>query len=304
MPFRDVPGHKRIIDLLARSIDRDALPPSLLFAGPNGSGKLATAVAVAQVLNCSRRPRGSEAIDRADACGECSACLRIARGVHPDVLIVAPGDTGSIKIEQIREAIDRAAYRPFEGARRVVIVDDADAMVAAAQNALLKTLEEPSPTSVFILVSSRPDSLLPTVRSRCIRLSFAATGAEPIDAEARDVAVRALDHVAQSRDAGGRLDGTKHLLAGTGGGGAGDRDQLASHLHAMAALLRDIEVLATGADTGALANPDARATLDRLAPAFRGERAVRAFAAIDEALAALERNAGVKVVADWVMLQV
>src|SRR5262245_24195113 len=125
MPFRDIPGHKRIVDLLARSIERDALPPSLLFAGPKGSGKLATAVAVAQALNCSRRPRGSsrsttavasaaaDAIDRADACGECSACLRIARGVHPDVLVVAPGDTGSIKIEQIRESVDGAGYRPF-----------------------------------------------------------------------------------------------------------------------------------------------------------------------------------------------
>jgi DNA polymerase III subunit delta' len=317
MPFRDIPGHKRIVELLARSIERDALPPSLLFAGPKGSGKLAAAVAVAQALNCSRRPRGSprrstaavasgsaDAIDRADACGECSACLRIARGVHADVLVVAPGDTGSIKIEQIRESVDRAGYRPFEGARRVVIVDDADAMMAAAQNALLKTLEEPSPTSVFILVSSRPDVLLPTVRSRCIRLWFAAAGAEPIDRDARDVAARALAHAAAGGDAGRRLDGAKELLTRTGAGGASDRDQLASHLHAMAALLRDVEVLGTGADAGALANPDARATLDRLLPAFRGDRAVRAFAAIDEALAALERNAGVKVVADWVMLQV
>src|SRR5262245_56819953 len=101
MPFRDLPGHKRIVDLLARSIERDALPPSLLFAGQKGTGKLATAVAVAQALNCSRRPRraatpsaaavasaSGNAIDRADACGECSACLRIARGVHPDVLVV------------------------------------------------------------------------------------------------------------------------------------------------------------------------------------------------------------------------
>src|SRR5262249_28549315 len=147
MPFRDTQGHKRILDLLARSIERDALPPSLLFAGPKGAGKLSTAVAVAQALNCSNSARtsggavaSSDAIERADACGRCSACLRIARGVHPDVLVVTPGDTGSIKIEQIREAVDRAAYRPFEGAYRVVIVDDADAMMAAAQNALLKTL--------------------------------------------------------------------------------------------------------------------------------------------------------------------
>src|SRR5262249_13190916 len=161
--------------------------------------------------------------------------------------------------EQIREAVDRAAYRPFEGAYRVVIVDDADAMMAAAQNALLKTLEEPPSTSVFILVSSRPDTLLPTIRSRCIRLWFAASDAEPIDADAREIAARALASAATGGDAARRLDGAKELLAGTGAGGAGDREQLASHLHAMATLLRDVEMLATGADTGALANPDARA---------------------------------------------
>src|SRR6185503_17173769 len=81
-------------------------------------------------------------------------------------------DNGSIKIEQIRDVIDRAGYRPFEGRRRAVIVDEADALVAHAQNALLKTLEEPPSSSVFILVSSMPDSLLPTVLSRCPRLRF------------------------------------------------------------------------------------------------------------------------------------
>ena len=92
--------------------------------------------------------------------------------MHPDVLVVEPGDSGSIKIEQVRDVVDRARYRPFEGRRRVVIIDEADALVAAAQNALLKTLEEPPPSSVFILVTARPDVLLPTVRSRCPQLRF------------------------------------------------------------------------------------------------------------------------------------
>ena len=104
----------------------------------------------------------------------CAACRRIERGVHPDVLTIEPGDTGSIKIEPIRDVIDRAGFRPFEGRRRVVIIDEADALVAQAQNALLKTLEEPPSASVFLLVSSMPDALLPTVRSRCPRLRFAA----------------------------------------------------------------------------------------------------------------------------------
>ena len=102
---------------------------------------------------------------------------------------------------------------------------------------------------------------------------------------------------------GRRIAGAQDLLAKTGAGGATDRDQLASHLRAMASLLRDVEVLATGADARALANPDVRPALDRLTTAYRGDRGVRAFAAVDEALVALERNAGVKIVADWLVLQ-
>ncbi len=106
------------------------------------------------------------------ACGACAVCRRIARGAHPDVMTIEPGETGSIKIEQVRDAIERAVYRPFEGRRRVTIIEQADALVPQAQNALLKTLEEPLPASVFVLVTSRPDTLLPTVRSRCAHLRF------------------------------------------------------------------------------------------------------------------------------------
>src|SRR5258708_5442056 len=166
MPFRDVSGHLPIVDLLKRSIDRATLPQTLLFSGPSGSGKRLTALAVAQAVNCLK-PSG-------DACGTCAACTKIARGVHPDVLVVEPGESGAIKIDQVRDVVERSAYRPFEGRRRVVIVDDADTLVPAAQNALLKTLEEPPSSSTFILVTARPDMLLPTVRSRCIQLAFAA----------------------------------------------------------------------------------------------------------------------------------
>jgi len=295
MPFRDITGHRRLLDLLARSIERHTLPPSLVFEGPAGAGKRATAVAVAQALNCVH--------GGLDACGECAPCRKIVRGVHPDVLIVEPGDSGTIKIEQVREIVDRANYRPFEGRRRVVILDEADALVPAAQNALLKTLEEPPSTSVFILSTSRPDMLLPTVRSRCIRLRFAEGVKAEIDEDAREVAERVLAQAARAGDPGQRLESAKDLLTNTGVGSAEDREQLASHLRAMGSLLRDVEVLATRADERVLANPDVRPALERLAQAYAGERGVRAFTAIDQALVALGRNAGVKVVADWVVLQ-
>jgi DNA polymerase-3 subunit delta' len=229
--------------------------------------------------------------------------VRVARGTHPDVQVLEPGDTGTIRIEQVRDVVDRSAYRPFEGRRRVAIIDGADALVPAAQNALLKTLEEPPPSSVFILTSSRPDALLPTVRSRLIRLSFAASGPVEVDDEARDVAARVLAQAAAGAEPGRRLEAAKDLLEKTGAGGATDRDQLSSHLLALALMLRDVEVVATGADPRLLAQPDTKPALDRLTKTFHGERGVQAYLAVDRALVALERNAGVKAVADWVAMQ-
>jgi DNA polymerase-3 subunit delta' len=303
MPFREITGHERQTSLLARSVSRNTLPPSLIFAGPAGTGKRTTAVALSQALNCVE-PR-IPAPGTLDACGHCSPCRRIARGFHPDVLSVEPGDTLSIKIEQVREVIDRSAYRPFEGRVRVVIIDEADAMVPAAQNALLKTLEEPPSASIFVLVTARPDLLLPTVQSRCIKLLFAARGDADAaeDGEARRIAERVLGHAAASTDLARRMDGAKELLTKTGAGGAGDRERVASYLRAMASLLRDVEVLATHAETGAPVRADTRPAAERLVPAYRGERGVSAFAAIDQALVALDRNAGIKIVADWVVLQ-
>ena len=351
MPFRDVVGHVRVIDLLSRSVAGSTVPPSLLFAGPAGVGKHLTALAVAQALNCLQDsglragglglgPQGSglEAQgSRIDACGTCAACTRIARGVHPDVLFVGPGDSGAIKIDQVRDIVDRVAYRPFEGRRRVVIIDEADALAYPAQNALLKTLEEPPPSSVFILVTSRPDVLLPTVLSRCPQLRFRPLSAADIAAalmarghnetdaravaatadgslgqalqasagelvESRDLAQRVLAQAAAQSEPARRLDGAKELLTKVAGG-ASDREQLATHLRAMAVLLRDVEVLATRADERVLANPDVRPALERLTTTYHGERGTRAFAAVDRALFALRRNAGVKLVADWLVLQ-
>jgi DNA polymerase-3 subunit delta' len=335
MPLKQVLGHRRLLALLARSIDRGSLPPSLIFAGPAGVGKRLVAIATAQLVNCTNRVGHPPDID---ACGACAACTRIARGVHSDVLIVEPGESGSIKVDQVRDIVDRAAYRPFEGRRRVVIIDSADALMPAAQNALLKTLEEPPSASMFILVTAQPDLLLPTVQSRCPRLRFGPLGVDDLvtalvargrtPQEARAIAVTAdgsvqralqsmagdlvqglevarqvLAHAAATDDPRRRMEGAKDLLVKTGAGGAGDREQLASHLRSMASLLRDAGLLSTHADIRTLANPNLTPVLERLAQTYRGARGDRAFTAVDQALAALDRNAGVKIVADWLMLQ-
>jgi DNA polymerase-3 subunit delta' len=350
MPFASIAGQQRLLALLARAIARDTLPPSLLFAGSAGIGKRRTAVAVAETLNClaplldsrserpepSRRARTSGVFE-IDACGECASCRRIARGVHADVVVLEPGDTGSIKTDQVREIIDRANYRPFEGRRRVVIVDEADALIDAAQNALLKTLEEPPPTSVFILVSSMPDVLLPTVRSRCRPLRFGdltspeiagvlvrdhkysqvdaiaaaadaggsvgrALAASAVDlVEAREAAQRLLQQAARVADPARRLELVRGLTGKATG--AAERDLMAGYLRAMASLLRDLGILSNRADPATLANADLREDLGRLTAAFDSERSTRAFNAVDQALAALDRNVNPKVVADWLVLQ-
>jgi DNA polymerase III subunit delta' len=302
MPFRDITGHRRLLELLARSVERNSLPPSLILEGPEGASTRDTAIALAQALNCSELRTENLELRTVDACGVCVACNKIARGVHPDVLIVEPGDSGTIKVEQVREIVDRAGYRPFEGKRRVVIVDHADALVAAAQNALLKTLEEPPSSSVFLLLTSRPDMLLPTVRSRCIRLRFVEPADVEIDEEARDDAGRVLMDTARAADAGARLESARDLLPNPNLSSAEQREHVAARLRAMESLLRDVELLATRADERVLVNPDVRPALERLTQAYAGERGVRAFTAIDQALMALDRNAGVKVVADWLVL--
>ena len=338
MPFTGIVGHRRLLSLLTRAIARGTLPPSLLLAGPRGIGKRMTATAIATTLNCLH-PRPAEAFET-DACGECQSCRRIARGVHPDVVVLEPEESGAIKIDQVRDVIDRANYRPFEGRRRAVIVDDADALVPQAQNALLKTLEEPPSATVFLLVSSMSDALLPTVRSRCRPLRLGeltslevaeilirdhqyseaeahaaaaeaggsvgrALEARGVDiGEAREAAQRLLYQAARVSDPVRRLEAARELVGKISGGGSRERDHLAVRLRVLASLLRDLGLLAANAEALSLANADLRTDLNRLTDVFDGERTTRAFGAVDRALVALERNAGPKIVADWLVLQI
>lgn len=333
MPFSAIAGHRPVLDLLVRAVARGTLPPSLVFAGPEGVGKRLTATALAQALNCERPILHAGLFS--DACGVCGACARIARGVHADVLVIEPGESGTIKVDQVRDAIDRAAYRPFEGRRRLVMVEQADALLPEAQNALLKTLEEPPPASVFVLITARPDMLLPTVRSRCQRLRFgplppadvaavlvrdhgfgaadaqaaaAASGgsvARALDEggdealEAREAAARLLQAAASSTDPRRRLDGAKVLV-----GSAADRDDLSRRLLALSSLLRDLGVLRADVPRQVLANADLEPTLRALQRSYDADRTIAAFAIVDRALDALDRNASPKIVADWVALHV
>jgi DNA polymerase-3 subunit delta' len=146
------------IDRLIESAANDRLHHSLILHGPSPSTLHAAAFRIARALNCPDR-RGDDG---------CASCSRVERGIHPDVQVISPlKDRKAISIEQIRGVISDAGLRPYEDGVKVFIIDPADTMSAPAANSLLKTLEEPTRDTAFILLTSSADLLLPTIRSRC-----------------------------------------------------------------------------------------------------------------------------------------
>ncbi|MBI4313390.1 MAG: DNA polymerase III subunit delta' [Candidatus Omnitrophica bacterium] len=166
MPFKDVVGHKFILDRLKRQLQEGALPHAVLFAGPEGVGKSLVASKVAQALVCSAAQEG-------EACGRCVECQQALNCRHPDLLFVGVEEgSRQIKIEQIRQLQRWLALAPLRGKNKVFVLDDADTMEEAAASALLKTLEEPPARTTLILVAASETRLLPTIVSRCARLYF------------------------------------------------------------------------------------------------------------------------------------
>jgi len=158
------------------------VPHAYLFSGPPGAPLVDAAIALAMALDCQRR-----AGDGCDGEPEamCGACGKIAGGIHPDVVTLArEGAAQIVPIESVRsQVIARVGFPPHEGEVRVFIVEEATAMAPPAANALLKTLEEPPSRTLFVLCTTAPDQLLPTIRSRCQRVRFAAGNALPADAD-------------------------------------------------------------------------------------------------------------------------
>lgn len=165
MPFSEIVGNTALLERFARMMRAGRVPPSMLFSGRAGVGKLRTAITLAQALNCVH--------GEGDACGRCAPCLRIEREQHPDVRVLRPeGKGGQLKAQGVRDAIAELPFRPFEGRHRVVVLVDAERMNATTANTLLKTLEEPPAWASLILITSNEASLLPTILSRCQILRF------------------------------------------------------------------------------------------------------------------------------------
>ena len=161
MGFEAIIGHRQQIRLLENAIQHQRVAHAYLFEGPDGIGKRLVAQFFARIILC----------ENSSGCGHCNACSQAAAGSHPDLHPVE-AEGNSIKIEQIRGLQAQLVLRSFSGQGKVCLIDDADLMTREAANALLKTLEEPVAGTFIILISNHPEVLLPTILSRCQRVTF------------------------------------------------------------------------------------------------------------------------------------
>jgi len=331
-------GQPRAVSLLRAALERRRVHHAWLFTGPAGTGKETAARAFAASLLCAAG--GDDPV--VEACGTCPSCQKLSRGVHPDLVVVLPESEAvarkvlaredlprtpsrELKIEQIRGLQSALSRPPLEGRRRVVLLLGADSMNAAAQNAFLKTLEEPPPGTHLLLVAQAGDALLATTRSRCVRVPFGplpaarlaaeiakAKGIEPEEARLRVALAGGSWGGALALD-GPALENRRRILEAIEGLG---RDRLAPALRlaeelagrgredaelaldVIALFYRDAALAAEGLEEDAFANRDlgalVRAAGDRGAPdALRRHRlaleARRAIARHAMARLAIER---------------
>ena len=179
MTWHNVRGHDRVVEQFRRALARGRMASTFLFVGPPGIGKRTFALRLAQALLCDER-----ADDQLDPCERCPSCLQVAALSHPDVeLLRRPPDKAFIPVESLigdkehrmREGLCyNISLKPYSGRRKIAIIDDADYLNKEGANCLLKTLEEPPPKSILILIGTSEQRQLPTIRSRCQVVRFQA----------------------------------------------------------------------------------------------------------------------------------
>ncbi len=163
--FKDVIGHKDIISYIQKAVTSDQVSHAYILNGERGSGKKMLANLFAQTLLCEE--------GGPDPCGHCHSCMQAQSGNHPDIIRVTHEKPNSISVDDIREQVNQTVdIRPYEGPYKVYIIPQAEMMTVQAQNALLKTLEEPPAYVVLLLLTENADQLLPTITSRCVMLKL------------------------------------------------------------------------------------------------------------------------------------
>jgi len=336
--FDNVLGHEGARAILARALEQGRFPPALLLIGPEGIGKRTLALAAARARVC----------EKGSGCGECSICRRIdgalatlqdardrARNsrddaamnhrLHPDVILVEPWTTTKegtgkakpdIKVSQVNELVEETFSRPFEAKARVFVIDDAHAMNIASANKLLKSLEEPPPTTHFLLVSASPQVLPQTIPSRCQTLRLRPLPTSVLEAHLRDARGFSAD---EARLRASLADGSLgRALAFEAGAYKQVRDealallledaeplkriaraelltdaedQLPLLMIALRSLLRDVAALRAGVAAMELLNPDVAEQLLPLAQGSLGLSAGGLAEKVAESLIAIQGNA-------------
>jgi DNA polymerase III subunit delta' len=340
--FDRLVGNQRAKEVLRRMIAARRVPGALLLAGTDGVGKKLFALELGKALNC-RFPKGIEACDHCPSCARIMQSdfppyndpdadkKRIVWSDHPDVGLVRPFNR-IIRVDPMREIEREANFRPYEGGARLFIIEDADKLNDHSSNALLKTLEEPPPTSHLVLITSRPAALLPTIRSRCQSIRFSPLATSEIEAhlvrEKRCAATEArllarvargsigralstdLENYRQQREAMldvlGSLtlsgDRSRLLRAAEELNDAKRKDEYESRLDVLETLVRDVWTLSLGASRERLVNDDLHDPLAKMSERLTSRRAARWLTQIETLRDQLAVNINRKVATDALFL--